>query len=89
MTNMGFIQALAAYVDEQDKGTHRHRCDSCGLVWEHGNNCQNLSSEIFDESHTCQRCGNPRVVHKYRGDAPTDQREVCSASGISREVLHG
>lgn len=88
MTNMEFIKALAATLDEEEKGSHRHRCDSCGLVWEHGNNCQELSRDIFEQSHACTRCGR-RVVQKYRGDLPTERREVCAASGITVEVLHG
>lgn len=39
-------KALAAVI-----GIHKHKCDNCGYIWEHG-----ADSFGDDLSHTCPRC---------------------------------
>lgn len=50
-------------------GRHRHRCDSCGRVWEHGEDCYGDWN-----AHKCPRCGESQIV-LYRGDEPPTPKE--------------
>jgi hypothetical protein len=49
-------------------GSHRHRCDGCGFVWQHPDTCKGS-----DAAHTCPGCGL-LMTHwdKYDGASPPD-----------------
>src|SRR5689334_9698530 len=42
-------------VDE--RGSHKHRCDDCGTIWQHGNDCNKRGEELRQRTHTCPECG--------------------------------
>ena len=49
---------------ESPKGFHRHKCNHCNHIWEHGEGC---FCKI--EPHKCPNCGNEQWV-KYKGPEP-------------------
>lgn len=55
-------------VYESPKGFHRHKCESCGHVWEHGNECRNNFA-----AHICA-CGNVESYHYTGPERPTTQK---------------
>lgn len=61
---------------------HKHRCFSCGYVWEHSDQCTDFSREIWLLSHSCPSCGQSEVTEKYFGDIQARVREVCLPNGI-------
>lgn len=46
---------------EEPEGTHKHKCQTCGNVWEHENACVNNKP-----AHTCRECGSEQWW-KYDG----------------------
>lgn len=53
-----------AEVYDSPSGSHRHKYDPCGEVWEHSDWC------AFDDSaHECPKCGRENRW-KYRGPEP-------------------
>lgn len=55
-------------------GYHKHHCEKCDTVFTHSNMTLFMSSEEFDESHTCPMChsglpeGPEGGIEKYRGE---------------------
>jgi hypothetical protein len=47
---------------------HKHRCVSCGHVWEHDESCRGNR-----DLHICQRCGDGPWFWRYDGDEPVSQ----------------
>lgn len=57
-----FMLAYIMYKIDLDE--HRHRCDVCGLVWEHDGNAGGL-----DWAHRCPECGIEQY-NRYHGNQP-------------------
>ena len=55
----------AHYVSPQ--GSHRHKCDNCGYIWEHSNFCRGDT-----KAHTCPNpdCGKQKWYQYSGSDAP-------------------
>jgi predicted RNA-binding Zn-ribbon protein involved in translation (DUF1610 family) len=66
-------------------GQHKHRCPSCGTVWEHGNNCAMESHDVYVQSHTCPQCGKAGIIQKYHGDAEANMTQVCRPDTVELE----
>lgn len=58
--------------------THKHKCNGCGHIWEHGNACRGNV-----EAHTCARCGDEQWSH-YR---PQDMEEIRDADRAAAEFF--
>jgi hypothetical protein len=48
---------------EHNTGTHKHKCDFCGFVWEHEDSCINNT-----KAHTCVICLNVQWYWDYMPD---------------------
>lgn len=44
------------------RSSHKHKCKTCGYVWQHDDSCVNDK-----KAHTCIKCGDMRWLH-YKGD---------------------
>lgn len=55
------------------EGTHQHRCDDCGYVWEHLDPTLEVSDEEYKRRHCCERCGREQR-QKYRPKKERVQR---------------
>ena len=64
-------------------GKHKHRCEHCATIWEHENICAALSSEVFEQSHSCPHCGKAKQYHKYQGEGLPDVEQHCSMAGVT------
>jgi predicted nucleic acid-binding Zn-ribbon protein len=40
--------------------THKHKCDRCAHVWEHGEHCAGDT-----KAHTCTQCGSEQWSRHY------------------------
>lgn len=49
-------------------GTHQHKCQNCGNVWEHPDTMAGNK-----EAHTCSQCGQEEWVKHYPGE-----RQECA-----------
>jgi len=56
---------LGIPIKEED--IHKHKCNNCGHVWQHSDNCAGVTSE-----HTCPNCGNESWV-RYNGTDPVSE----------------
>lgn len=53
------------------KDLHKHKCYSCGHVWQHDYyQLKKLSEEEFDKAHVC-KCGRDVFERYYGPDKPT------------------
>lgn len=48
-----------------DRNSHRHKCENCGLVWQHSNAMRNRT-----DAHTCV-CGKQEWI-EYTGHEKAD-----------------
>lgn len=48
-------------------GYHRHRCPTCGCVWEHPDICAEAEGVEFDALHECPFCQTLATV-RYEGE---------------------
>jgi predicted RNA-binding Zn-ribbon protein involved in translation (DUF1610 family) len=78
-----FMQALASLLE----GKHKHRCPSCGTVWEHEDKCAQTDEQAFQIAHTCPHCGKPRVQAKYFGDNPTNAMQTCEQGTMQTQFV--
>lgn len=85
-------QTDATYVEKP--GMHRHRCPSCGLVWEHADEVARARDADRRHAHTCPECGT-HEVWQYDGPAgprcahPKEAPEPAPTSGGDEPVLAG
>lgn len=58
------IEKMIESLEGEDymKGLHKHRCKSCGCIWEHPNEC---SYEDFEKNHACPKCGKRESFKHY------------------------
>lgn len=68
-------------------GKHKHKCPICSFVWEHGAECVAANEEVFERSHTCPACTQPRVYSKYHGDERARVEQVCSYDTIKTVTI--
>lgn len=64
--NVPFRNMLAKLVGseemrEGDPPTHKHKCPTCGMIWEHETNCSEFiirnNGRSNEKAHTCSKCG--------------------------------
>lgn len=67
---------------------HKHKCDKCGTVFEHSNECGMYDHVLFVLSHSCPACGVPLAgslaggpVDQYLGEEAPAHSAVCGRSG--------
>jgi len=46
------LRQMFGLLKEDEPPTHKHRCETCGFIWEHETNCINNT-----KAHTCIKCG--------------------------------
>jgi predicted RNA-binding Zn-ribbon protein involved in translation (DUF1610 family) len=56
---------------ETTAGLHKHKCPSCGYIWQHEDSCINNTPE-----HTCRKC-QTEVWYWYEGDMPAVETHLC------------
>lgn len=47
---------------------HKHKCKYCHTIWEHHDNCSQLSSinkELYKKFHKCPKCNKPSLKKYY------------------------
>lgn len=63
-------------------GTHKHKCDSCGNVWEHSDDMAGNQ-----EAHTCQ-CGEKQFYHYYENEEERRAALRKSIHGLFNLLFH-
>lgn len=58
---------LAEAIEEHESQPHCHKCESCGVIWEH---VINAFTCTYDNHHRCPKCGTTQTLKHY-GEKPT------------------